>query len=75
MASLYQLSRSARDAGVPSHWTPYVRVDDASLACSRAIEVGGSVAVEPFTVEGAARIALIVDPVGAPFGVWEPLSK
>jgi len=27
--------------------------------------------VAPFDVEGVARIAVIVDPVGASFGIWE----
>ena len=75
LGSLYQLRRAARDAGVPSHWTPYVRVGDVNEACTRAMELGGSVAVEPFAVDGVARIALIVDPVGASFGIWEELHE
>jgi len=69
--SLYQLSRSACDAGVPSHWTPYVRVRDVEAACNQAIALGGTVAVAPFAVDGVASIALIVDPVGASFGIWQ----
>ena len=76
--SFVRLSHGARDVGslyqlkaaVPSHWTPYVRVDDAWAACLRAVELGGSIAVEPFEVDGMARIAIIVDPVGATFGLW-----
>ncbi len=71
IGSLYQLSRPARDAGVPSHWTPYVRVQDVEAACNQAIALGGSLAVAPFAVDGMARIALIVDPVGASFGIWQ----
>jgi predicted enzyme related to lactoylglutathione lyase len=70
-ASLYQLDRSALDAGVASHWTPYVRVGDVEATCREVIALGGSVAVEPFAVDGVARIALIVDPVGASFGIWQ----
>jgi len=70
-ASLYQLRRSERDAGVASHWTPYVQVDDVEAACARVIALGGIVAVEPFAVDGVARIALVVDPVGASFGLWQ----
>jgi predicted enzyme related to lactoylglutathione lyase len=33
--------------------------------------LGGAVAVEPFAVDGMVRIALIVDPVGGAFGLWE----
>jgi uncharacterized protein len=71
VASLYQLSRSACDAGVASHWTPYVRVKDVEAACNQALALGGSVAVAPFAVVGVASIALIVDPVGASFGIWQ----
>jgi len=73
VGSLYPLKRSALHAGVPSHWTPYVRVDDADAASLRASELGARVAVEPFVVDGMARIALLVDPVGAAFGIWEEL--
>ena len=71
VGSVYPMRDAARSAGVPSHWTPYVRVNDAQAACRTAKELGGSIAVDPFQVEGVARIALIVDPTGAPFGVWE----
>ena len=37
---------------------------------ARARKLGATVAVEPFVVDGMARIALIVDPVGAAFGLW-----
>lgn len=71
VGSVYQLGKRLREAGVASHWTPYVRVDDIGNASRRASALGGSVVVEPFTVEGMARIALVVDPVGAAFGLWE----
>jgi len=75
LGSLYPLGRAALHAGVGSHWTPYVRVEDADAASQRARSLGASVAVEPFIVEGVARIALIVDPVGAAFGLWEDLRR
>jgi predicted enzyme related to lactoylglutathione lyase len=72
--SLYSLRDVELAAGVRSHWTPYVRVDDAQDACRRAKALGGTVAVEPFVVEGVARIAIVIDAVGAPFGVWEEVA-
>jgi predicted enzyme related to lactoylglutathione lyase len=71
VGSVYQLGESLLEAGVASHWTAYVRVDGVDDASRRATELGGSVVVEPFAVEGMARIALVVDPVGAAFGLWE----
>lgn len=71
VGSVYQLGEWLREAGVASHWTPYVRVDDVDHASRRATALGGSIVVEPFAVEDMARIALVVDPVGAAFGLWE----
>ena len=73
VGSLYPLRESERASGIQSHWTPYVRVDDVRAACERARHLGGLVAVQPFAVDGMARIALVVDPGGAPFGLWEDL--
>lgn len=74
VGSLYQLSPAHLQGGVPSHWTPYVRVGDLAAAVQRAVACGGSVVVEPFAVTGTARIALIQDAVGALIGLWEPFA-
>jgi predicted enzyme related to lactoylglutathione lyase len=73
IGSMYELRRLQLAQGVPSHWTPYVRVTEAEDAARRAISAGGQVVVAPFTVSGVARIALIQDSVGALIGLWEPL--
>jgi predicted enzyme related to lactoylglutathione lyase len=36
--------------------------------------LGGIVIVDPFVVSGVARIALILDSVGAVVGLWEPIQ-
>ena len=71
VGSVYQMRAPQVAAGLASQWTPYVRVADAAAACERASSLGGTVAVEPFAVDGIARIALVVDPGGAAFGLWE----
>jgi len=71
VASLYQLDSKQLAAGVPSHWTPYVGVADIDAAARRAAALGGSVVVESFRVEGAARIGLVTDAAGALLGLWE----
>ena len=71
--SLYQLRDALVDAGVPSHWTPYIRVEDADTALQRTTQCGGRTLVAPFVVEGNARIALLEDAVGALIGLWQPL--
>jgi hypothetical protein len=75
VGSLYQIQRLHIEAGVPSHWTPYVQVADADEAVARARALGGKVMVQPFTVPGLARIAVVLDPVGAHVGLWQPVRS
>jgi predicted enzyme related to lactoylglutathione lyase len=74
VGSIYQLRHAHLEQGVPSHWTPYIRVDNVDDAARRAASYGGKVIVRPFVVSGIARIALILDSVGAHVGLWEPIA-
>jgi len=71
LASLYQLGSKEVAAGVPSHWTPYVGVTDIEAAAKRSLALGGRVVVEPFAVDGTARVSLVSDAAGALLGLWE----
>lgn len=73
VGSLYQLGPAQRDAGTPSHWTPYVAVEAIDAAAQRVEAAGGRVVVAPFEVDGVARIALVQDAVGALLGLWQAL--
>ena len=73
--SLYELRAAQLARGVPSHWTPYLRVDDLEANTLRIAALGGRILVSPFEVDGVARIALIEDAVGAVVGLWEPLPQ
>jgi len=75
VGSLYQLRRELLGQGATSHWTPYVRVLDVGDTTRRASEIGGTVIVRPFEVSGIARIAVIVDGVGAQIGLWESVGQ
>jgi predicted enzyme related to lactoylglutathione lyase len=74
-ASLYQLTRKQIEHGVPSHWTPYVRVSDVDAAASQASGLGGQIVVPPQDVAGFARIGMISDPTGALIGLWQGPGK
>jgi predicted enzyme related to lactoylglutathione lyase len=70
VGSIYQLRETLLDNGMTSH----VRVSDIERAVERAAQFGGTVVVDPFLVSGVARIALILDSVGAVVGLWEPVA-
>ena len=52
-------------------WNTYVWVDSADETASRVREAGGGVAMEPFDVGDAGRMAVFTDPEGAAFCAWQ----
>ncbi len=55
----------------PPHWNNYVTVASADDAAAKAGELGGNVMMEPFDVMTVGRMAVIADPTGGVFSVWE----
>jgi uncharacterized protein len=53
-------------------WASYVTVDDADAITERARELGANVMTEPFDVMDFGRMAVLQDPPGAVFCVWQP---
>jgi uncharacterized protein len=56
----------------PPHWNVYVTVESADATAERATELGGEAMMPPFDVFDAGRMAVLRDPTGAIFCVWEP---
>jgi predicted enzyme related to lactoylglutathione lyase len=53
-------------------WNTYVWVESADeAAAAKVLEAGGEVLVEPFDVMEAGRTAVVADPEGAIFSVWQ----
>jgi hypothetical protein len=60
----------APNATAGSHWLPYVKVADVVAATARARELGATIVRELVEIpEG--RFTLIVDPTGAPLGLFQ----
>jgi predicted enzyme related to lactoylglutathione lyase len=64
-----------RSVGIPPHWNNYITVASADDSASKARDVGGDVLVDPFDVMDVGRMAVIADPAGAAFCIWEPRSN
>ncbi len=60
--------------GQPPAWTTYVSVEDADATVEKAREAGGAVFAEPMDVLDLGRMAILADPTGAVFGIWQPRS-
>jgi uncharacterized protein len=60
--------------GVPPHWMPYVKVANTDATVDRAKRLGADVKnVE--TVPGVGRLAVFIDPQGAPLGILQPQPR
>jgi uncharacterized protein len=53
-------------------WTTLIWVDSADESAAKATEAGGRVIGQPFDSPGGGRHAVLADPAGAVFSVWEP---
>ena len=72
VAAIAGQPQQQRDAGVPPSWSSYVSVESADELAERAKELGGSVHAPPFDVMTVGRMAVIQDPQGAFFMLWQP---
>lgn len=70
-AGIYQMSREQLASGASAHWVLYLKVDDMDGAVAKVPSLGGSVTMEPVSVDGIGRMALVKDPCGAAFALWE----
>ncbi len=53
------------------HWLNYVRVEDAVKMTAKVLALGGRVLVEPRIDRHGGKVAVVADPLGAPFGLLE----
>lgn len=72
VAAIAKQPQQQAAAGVPSLWNSYVSVLSADATAERAKELGAAVHAPPFDVMEAGRMAVIQDPQGAYFMLWEP---
>jgi predicted enzyme related to lactoylglutathione lyase len=58
-------------AGTPPYWMPYVKVANTDATVAKAKKLGAEVkSVE--TVPSIGRLAVFIDPRGAPVGILQP---
>jgi predicted enzyme related to lactoylglutathione lyase len=74
VASCYTLD-SAKMAGVPPHWMLYIATADADASARRTAELGGRIVAPAFGVGDFGRMAVLADPQGANFCVWQAKSN
>ncbi len=71
-AAMYTMDPMQKAQGMPSAWLSYVTVESADAAAAKARELGATIMADAFDVMDVGRMALIGDPAGALFAVWQP---
>lgn len=69
--ALYELDEAKRKQGIPPHWMSYAAVASADESAKKAKELGATIIVDPFDVMTVGRMAVVQDPTGAVFSLWE----
>jgi predicted enzyme related to lactoylglutathione lyase len=64
-----------RKPEMPSHWLPYVVVENVDTTAAKAAKSGAKIVIEPFDVPTVGRIAVFTDPQGAVMGIFKPLEQ
>jgi len=62
-------ARSAEFEALPLQWMPHFQVSDVGASAARALELGGSELMHGKGEDGQSQWAVLVDPMGAAFGL------
>jgi predicted enzyme related to lactoylglutathione lyase len=71
-AGLCAQNEEQRKHGVPPNWLSYVSVASADASAAKAKELGAQILTGPFDVMEEGRMAVLQDPGGAVFALWQP---
>lgn len=66
------LTSALIERGVAPHWLPYVSVYDVDACARQAVTLGGMLRMGPKEVPNIGCWAVVADPQGATFGIYEP---
>ena len=71
VAAMYQLMPEQLKMSIPPHWLSYIAVASADEASAKAASLGATVIKPPFDVGTHGRMAMLLDPQGAGFALWQ----
>jgi len=71
VCALWEMNDQMKGQGVPPHWQNYISVENVDAMAQRAVTLGGTIAMPPFDVMQAGRMAIIADPTAATVSLWQ----
>ena len=64
-----------RQPGMPAHWLNYFQVGSCDESAAKARVLGANLYVEPMTIEKVGRMAVVADPQGAVFALFQAMPR
>ena len=64
-----------KDPNSPPSWLSYILVNDCDAAAAKARELSAKFYMPPSTMEDVGRIAVLADPQGAVFAIFQPMRR
>lgn len=71
IGGIYAMADDLAAKPAASHWLPYLGVGNVDQSLAEAKGMGAKVTAESFDFADLGRMALLLDPTGAPFGLWQ----
>ena len=71
VGALYQMPEEMKSMGIPPNWLSYASVTSADETAAKAKGLGAALMKEPFDVMTVGRMAVVQDPTGAVFALWQ----
>jgi predicted enzyme related to lactoylglutathione lyase len=71
VGALYQMPPDMTAQGIPPNWLSYAAVTNADESAAKAKKLGATLLKEPFDVMDVGRMAVVQDPTGAVFALWQ----
>lgn len=71
VGAAYTMRPAEKQSGAPPHWNSYVTVANVDESAKKAESLGAKLFMPPFDVMDAGRMAILQDPTGAVFQIWQ----
>lgn len=71
VGALYQMPPEMASQGIPPNWLSYALTKNADETAAKAKSLGATLLKDPFDVFDVGRMAVIQDPTGAVFALWQ----
>jgi len=75
IAGAFEINEEMKQQNIPPHWNSYVLVENVDKAAAKAEQLGGKILKPAFDVMEAGRMAVLADPTGATFSIWQAKNE